>query len=106
MSGFSCSLVWRGTARRRPAGDQRVEHVAARLAHHVRSDAVELDAGVLQGLVQSVDLAGALLDLRLAIPSEISELPVRLPRHEAGFKRAGFGEPAQPRGVRDVGLAA
>ena len=50
------------------AGDERVEHRAAGLAEDVRGDAVQLDAGVLQGLVQAVGLALALGDLRLAIP--------------------------------------
>ena len=34
------------------AGDQRVEHVAPGLAHDVRHDGVEFDAGVLECLVQ------------------------------------------------------
>src|SRR3954466_7344860 len=81
------------------AGDQRVEHVAPGLAHHVRCDAVELDAGVFERLVQPVDLAGALLDLRLAIAREVAQLAERLRAHEARL-------PAQPRGVGDVGLAS
>src|SRR3954454_24048016 len=81
------------------AGDQRVEHVAPGLAHHVRCDAVELDAGVFERLVQPVDLAGALLDLRLAIAREVAQLADRLRAHEARL-------PAQPRGVGDVGLAS
>ena len=41
-------------------GDERVEHRAARDAEDVRRDAVELDAGVLQHLVQPVGLPRAL----------------------------------------------
>jgi len=88
------------------AGDQRIEHVAPGLAHHVRRDAVELDPGVLQGLVQPVDLTRALLDLRLAIAREIPQPANRLGRHEARLEQPGLGKPAQPGGVRDVGLAA
>ncbi len=47
------------------AGHERVEHVAPGLAEDVRGDTVELDAGILERLGQPVDLALALLDLRL-----------------------------------------
>src|SRR3954454_3966985 len=56
------------------AGDERVEHVAPGLAHDVCRDGVELDAGVLERLVQAVDLARALLDLRLAIAGQVAQL--------------------------------
>ena len=88
------------------AGDQRVEHVAPGLAHDVRRDGVELDAGVFERLVQPVDLARAFLDLRLAIAREVAQLADRLGRHEVGLQQPGFGELAQPRRVGDVGLAA
>ena len=57
-------------------------------------------------LVQPVDLARALLDLRLAIAREVAQLADRLGRHEVGLQQAGFGELTQPRRVGDVGLAA
>ena len=56
--------------------------------------------------MQPVDLARALLDLRLAIAREVAQLADRLGRHEAGLQQPRFGELAQPRRVRDVGLAA
>jgi hypothetical protein len=56
--------------------------------------------------VQAVDLAGAFLDLRLAIAREVAQLPNRLGRHEARFQQARLREPAQPGCIRDVGLAA
>jgi DNA anti-recombination protein RmuC len=49
------------------AGDQRVEHRAAALAEDVGRDAVELDPGVFQRLVQPLRLALALGDLRAPI---------------------------------------
>jgi hypothetical protein len=72
------------------AAHQRVEHVAARLAHDVRRDAVELDAGVLERLVQAVDLAGAFLDLRFGIAREVAQLADRL---GLALSPAGFGPP-------------
>ena len=57
------------------AGDERVEHRAAGHAEDVGRDAVELDPGVLERLVQPVGLARALLDLRLAIAGQVAQLP-------------------------------
>ena len=57
-------------------------------------------------LVQPVDLARALLDLRLAIAREVAQLADRLGRHEVGLQQPRLGELAQPRRVGDVGLAA
>jgi hypothetical protein len=44
------------------AGDEGLEHGPAGLADDVRDDRGELDPGVLQQLLQSLDLAGALAD--------------------------------------------
>ena len=55
-----------------------------------RGDAVELDAGVLQRLVQPVGLALALLDLRLAIARQVAQLADRLGRHEARAQQPGL----------------
>ena len=86
--------------------DQRVEHRPAGDAEDVGRDAVELDPGVLERLVQPVGLALALLDLRLAIPGQVAQRADRLRRHEARPQQPGLGELAQPRRIRDVGLAA
>ena len=56
------------------ARNERVEHRPAGLAEDVGGDAVELDAGVLERLVQPVGLALALRDLRLAIPRQVPQL--------------------------------
>jgi len=87
------------------AGDERVEHRAPGRAEDVGGDAVELDAGVFQRLVQPVGLALALGDLRLALPRQGSQLALRLGRYEAAAQRAGFDELTQPLRVADVGLA-
>ena len=88
------------------ARDERVEHQAARDAEDVRGDAIELDVGVLQRLVQPIGLALALGDLRLAIAGQQPQRPDRLGRHEAALQQPGLGKLAQPRRVAHVGLAA
>ena len=59
--GSSCAVCRRASSASTSgsvvAGDQRVEHRAPGLAEDVRGDAVELDAGVLERLVQPVGLA-------------------------------------------------
>jgi hypothetical protein len=69
---------------------ERVEHRPAGLAEDVARDAIELDAGVLQGLMQPVGLPLALLDLGLAIAGEVAQLSDRLGRHEARPQQPGF----------------
>ena len=70
------------------AGDERVEHRAPGHAEDVGGDAVELDAGVLERLVQPVGLALALGDLRLAIARQRRAAADRLGRHEAAAQQA------------------
>ncbi len=65
------------------AGDQRFEHRAARLAEDVGGDAVELDPGVLDDLVEPSGLALTVFDLRLAVAGEVAQRANRLGRHEA-----------------------
>ena len=88
------------------AGHERVEHRPAGLAQQVRRDAVQLDVGVLQRLVQPLRLALALSDLRLAIPGELPQVADRLWRHEVGLQQPRLGKLTQPRRVAHVGLAA
>ena len=84
---------------------ERVEHRPAGDAEDVARDAVELDPGVLQRLVQPVGFALALFDLRLAIPGQLPQRPDRLGRHEARPQKPSFKQLAQPLGILDVGLA-
>ena len=88
------------------ARDERVEHRAPGLAKNVRRDAVQLDAGVLQGLVQPVSFAFTLSDLRLAIPRQRPQPPLRLGCHKATAQQPRFHQLTEPHGVADVGLAA
>ena len=61
---------------------QRLKHRAAGDAEHVAGDRQQLDASVLEYLVQALRLAGPLLDLRLAVAGEIAQVADRLGRHE------------------------
>src|SRR6266536_242084 len=72
----------------------------------VGGDAVELDPGVLEGLVQPVGLALALPDLRLAVAGQVAQGADRLRRHEARLQQHGLEQLAEPGRVGNVGLAA
>ena len=113
-------LAQRGELRAQPALGQLGEHARGRSCPTTsassiarpdsprmsRGDAVELDAGVLERLVQPVGLALALGDLRLAIAGQRPQPPLRLGRHEAAAQQPGLHQLAQPLRVADVGLAA
>ncbi len=91
-------------ARRAPRGrwcpDTSASSIARPdFAEEVGRDAVELDVGVLERLVQPVGLALALSDLRLAIAGQLPQRPDRLGRHEVRLQQPGLGELAQPGGV-------
>jgi hypothetical protein len=87
------------------ARHQRADHVATGLAHDVGRDRGQLDAGVLEHLVQPRGFAGAILNLSLAIPRQIPERPDRLGRHEACFEQPRFQQLTEPLRVLDVGLS-
>ena len=70
------------------AGDQGVEHVPGRLAQHVGGDRGELDAGVLEHLVQALDLLGPHPRLGLAIAGQVPQLPDGSRGHEARAHQA------------------
>ena len=73
-------------------GDQRVEHRPAGLAEDVGRDAVELDPGLLERLVQPLRLALALGDLRTPIARQLAQITDRLGRDKA---RPAAGPPRQ-----------
>ena len=75
---------------------ERVEHRPPGLPEDVGRDTVELDAGVLQRLVQPVGLPLAISDLGLAIPGQRAQPPLGLGSHEAAAQQAGLHQLAQP----------
>ena len=71
----------------------------------MRSDAGELDPGILEHLLQPLDRAAALIDLRLAQPRQITQPADLRRRHEARAHQPVLHQLANPLGVLDVGLA-
>ncbi len=62
-------------------------------------------ARVLQGLVQPLGLAAALLDHRGPVPGQVAQLPDRRGRHDPGAHQAVGDQLADPHRVGHVGLA-
>jgi hypothetical protein len=59
--------------------------------------------GVLQHLVQPLDLPTAFLDLGLAVAGKLAQLPDRAGRHEAGPDQAVLDQLGDPGGISHVG---
>jgi hypothetical protein len=87
-------------------GDQGGQHRPTRHAQDVGGDRVELDAGVLQGLLDALTLRGVGLDEPLAVTGQIPQLTDRGRGHEAAPQQPVFQQLGQPGGVADIGLAA
>ena len=88
------------------ASDQGSQHRPTRGAQHVGGDRVELDAGVLQGLLDALALGGMGLDQPLAIPGQVAQLADRGRGHEAAPQQPMLQQLCQPGSVADIGLAA
>ena len=88
------------------AGDEGLQHLAAGLAEHVGDHRVELDAGVLQDLLDPLDLPGAVLGELVAVAGEIPEALRDGRRDEAPPQQPALQELGEPLGVLGVGLAA
>ena len=88
------------------AADEGGEHGPARHPQDVAGHRRQLDARVLEHLLQALGLAGALLDDHLAVASQVAQLADRAWWHEAGADQAVLDQLADPGRVADVGLAA
>ena len=88
------------------AGDQGLEHGPARDAQDVGGDRVQLDASVLQGLLDPLALGAMGLDEPLAVADKVPQLPDLRRGHEAAAQQATLQQLTQPGGIADVGLAA
>jgi hypothetical protein len=88
------------------AGDQGRQHRPARDAQDVSGDRVQLDAGVLQGLLDPLALGAVGLDEPLAVAGQIPQLADRRRRHEAAPQQPTLQQLTQPGGITDIGLAA
>lgn len=56
--------------------------------------------------MQPIDLAAALLDLRLAVSGQVAQLADRFGWHEVRAQQPSLDQPAQPLSITNVGLAA
>ncbi len=88
------------------AGDERLDHRRRRLRPGSRCHRRQLDAGVLEELVEPLDLLGPGVDLGLAVSGQLPQLPDRGWRHEVRSDHPVGGDIGQPLGVGQVGLAA
>ena len=87
------------------AGDQRVEHPPCGHAEHLGGDRGQLDPGVLEGFLDPLYLACALLDLGFAVADQVTQFAQRPGRHEARSHEAVLDQLAAPLGILDVTLA-
>ena len=87
------------------AVDERLQHRAPALAQDVAEHDAELEVGVLQHLLDALDVRGALAHELLARARQRAQLLHRRRRHEAGADQAVGQQIGQPHRVVDVGLA-
>jgi len=90
----------------RGAGYQCHQHRATRYTQRVGGHAGELDAGVLQNLVQPIGGSRALFGQALAITGEVAQFTNRRWRYKAAAQQSVLEQLCQPRAVSDVGLAS
>ena len=86
-------------------GDQRFDHAPAGQTDDVGDRPLELDIGVLQRLLQPLDMAAALAHQLLAGAQQIAHLLGLLIRYEATADQAVCQEIGRPRRVVHVSLA-
>jgi hypothetical protein len=86
-------------------GQQRVQDRPPGLGQQGGGDTGELDAGVLEHLLQPLDDPGAFLDEHPAVAGQVPQLPDRCRRHEAGRDQPVLEQLGDPGRVGHVGLA-
>ena len=85
--------------------DQGLQHQPARHAGDVTRDAGKFDSGVLQQLLQPLDLPAAFAGHHRPGPGQVAQLPDRRRGHERSPDQPVRAELGQPGRVRDVALA-
>src|SRR5215211_174244 len=83
------------------AANERLEHRPPGNAEHAGSHRRELYPGLLEDLLQTLDLPGALFYLHLAVAREVPELPNLLWWYEARTHQPVLYKLADPLGVLD-----
>jgi hypothetical protein len=87
------------------AGDQGLDHAAAGEAQDIGDDRIQLDVGILQGLLDPLRMTTAFAHELLAGAEQIPHLLGRLVGHEAGSNQPMGHQIGQPGGVVHIGLA-
>jgi len=87
------------------AGDQSPDHGAAGQPDDVRDDRVELDVGILQRLLQALDMAASFANELLAGTQQAAQFLCLGIRHKAAADQPMGHQIGQPGGVVDIGLA-
>ncbi len=87
------------------AGNQGFDHLPTGQAHDIGDDQVELDVGVLQRLLQALNMAAALAHQLLAGAQQGAHLLGLLVRHETTSDQAMRQKVGEPSGIVHVGLA-
>jgi hypothetical protein len=82
--------------------DQRLDHLTGGHAEHIRGHRVDLDPGVLQRFLQSLDLAGARADELGPVPGEVPQLGDLLDRDVRPAQQTAFEQLGQPGAVGRV----
>ena len=88
------------------AGDQGLDDPSTAEAQDVGHHRIELDVGILQRLLDALDVAGAFTHHLLACTQQVAHLLGRLVGHETGPDQSMGHQIGQPCGVVDVGLTA
>lgn len=87
------------------AGDQGLDHVTRAIAEHIGDDRVELDAGVLQDLLDPLGLPGPLLGELFAISGQVTQAAHHRVGDEAAPQQTALEQRSKPLGIGDVGLS-
>jgi hypothetical protein len=88
------------------ARNQRHQHVAPGFAQNVGGHRGQLDARVLEHLIQPLDLPAPLIDLGLAVTGQIPQLANRLGRHKRGPHQSVLHQLADPLRILHIGFAS
>jgi hypothetical protein len=88
------------------AGDEGLDHGPPRGGQDFGGHRGQLDPGVLEQLLQPLQLRAAHVDLGLAVAGQLPQLTDLGRGHKAGPHHAVSSHIGQPLGIREVGLAA
>jgi hypothetical protein len=83
---------------------QGPQNGAPGFAHQISEDRTELDVGLLQQLVNAIDVARALLLEEARVAGQVAQVALRLRRDERGFEQPVLQQIRNPFGILGVGF--